>query len=96
MSAFPKPSDLDEAVVVYTTPWCPYCHMAKHLLRRRNTPYVEVPVAGNSDARRWLARESGQQTVPQVFIHGRSVGGFDELSTLEANGQLSSLLAANV
>ncbi len=95
MSDFQKPSEFELPVVVYTTPWCPYCHTAKHLLRHRNTEFAEVSVAGNSEARRWLAQTSGQTTVPQVFIHGRSIGGFDELSSLDARGELTSMLAGS-
>jgi len=94
MSSFKKPPEIDAHVVVYTTPWCPFCQMAKHLLNRREVAFVEVPVAGDREARDWLHHASGQSTVPQVFIGGQSIGGFDELSTLDSNGELQPLLAA--
>jgi glutaredoxin 3 len=32
--------------------------------------------------------------VPQIFIDGRHIGGFDDLSALDASGELDRLLAA--
>ena len=46
-------------VVIYTTPWCPYCHRAKALLSRKKASFIEVDVDSRPDLRRWLAEESG-------------------------------------
>jgi glutaredoxin 3 len=35
----------------------------------------------------------GLRTVPQIFIHGRHVGGYDELAALEREGKLNNWLA---
>ena len=82
-------------VEIYTSPLCGYCHMAKRLLNGRRVAFVEVTVAGDREARNWLQQASGQSTVPQVFIGGQSIGGFDELSTLDGTGELQPLLAAD-
>jgi glutaredoxin 3 len=66
---------------------------AKHLLKKRGIPYEEIDVTFNSDARRWLVQASGgRKTVPQIFIHGRSIGGFEELAELDRRGELPALL----
>ncbi|PRP95466.1 Glutaredoxin-3 [Enhygromyxa salina] len=85
---FPLPDAFDGDVVVYLTPWCPYCVRARRLLDQRGIAYEIFDVSGNSEARQWLARNTGQRTVPQIFIKGRSVGGFDELAELDARGGL--------
>ena len=41
-----------------------------------------------------LAKSGGRRTVPQIFIDGRHIGGFDELSALDKAGDLDPLLAA--
>jgi glutaredoxin 3 len=69
--------------VAYTTRWCGYCIAARHLLNRRQIPYAEVDVGGNAEARRWLAETSGRTSVPQIFVRGRSIGGFFELLALD-------------
>ena len=51
-------------------------------------------MTNSADARSWLIETTGQRTVPQVFIHGRSIGGYSELSALDRAGKLAGLLAA--
>jgi hypothetical protein len=40
-----------------------------------------------------VGRAHGRRTVPQIFIHGRHVGGYDELAALEREGRLNDWLA---
>ena len=80
-------------VRIYSTTYCGYCVRAKRLLQERNIPYEEIDVTGNDEARQWLVRETGgRRTVPQIFINGRAIGGFDELRALDKRGELLSLL----
>ena len=67
--------------------------MARRLLGARGIPFEMFDVSGNHGARAWLRANTDQHTVPQIFIKGRSVGGFNELSELDANGELQALLA---
>lgn len=80
-------------VVMYRTPICPYCIRAKALLERKGVSFEEVDVSGDDRKRAWLIETTGQRTVPQIFINGRSVGGCDELHALERRGELDRLLA---
>lgn len=89
-----RPTDVDAPVVLYTTPWCGFCRAALALLHHRGIAHVEVDVMGNDAARDWLAHVSGQTTVPQVFVCGRSVGGYTELSALDRSGELGRMLAS--
>jgi glutaredoxin 3 len=80
-------------VEVYTTDYCYYCTRARRLLRARYIPFAEIDVTGDDDRRAWLVRSTGRRTVPQIFIDGRSIGGFDELRALDGCGDLVGLLA---
>jgi glutaredoxin 3 len=80
-------------VTVYTTGYCPYCLQAKRLLTKKKAPFTEVDVSDRPDLRSWLQTASGQKTVPQVFINGKSVGGFSDIDGLDRKGQLDRLLA---
>ena len=80
-------------VDVYTTPMCPYCVAAKRLLKERGIPYAEYDVAQDDALRADIMQRSGRRTVPQIFIDGRSIGGFEELRELDAAGELESLRA---
>ena len=79
--------------VAYTTPWCGYCIAARRLLNKRAIDFVEFDVARDAEARSWLATLSGQRTVPQIFIGGRSIGGFTELLALDHSGELEARTA---
>ena len=80
-------------VLVYTTTYCPYCVRAKALLAKKGASYTEVECTERPEVRDWLVEASKQRTVPQVFINGRSVGGFSDLAALEKAGGLDALLA---
>ena len=79
-------------VKIYTTPYCPYCVRAKRLLTKKNVPYEEIDVAGDDEARERLTAQTGQRTVPQIFIGDTHVGGSDDLHALEERGELDRLL----
>jgi glutaredoxin 3 len=93
VSGFPQPSELPAPVVVYLTPWCPFCRRARQLLDARGIDYEFVDVTGNDAARAWLSKVSGQYTVPQIFVHGESIGGYTELAKLDRSGELAQMLA---
>lgn len=82
-------------VVIYSTPYCPYCLMAKRLLSKKGVAYEDIDVSGNWELRDKLVEMSGgRMTVPQIWIGETHVGGYDELSALEREGKLDTLLAA--
>ena len=93
--SFPRPTDSDKRVVIYLTAFCPYCVMAKRLLDQRGIEYETYAVDGNRDARNWLVQETQQRTVPQIFIRGESIGGFQELAAMDRSGALQEALAAS-
>lgn len=79
-------------VIVYSTDYCPYCNAAKSLLSKKGIDYEEINVENDDQKRAWLIQETGQRTVPQIFINGKSIGGYQELSQLDASGKLDTLL----
>ena len=80
-------------VVIYTTPWCGYCLRAKRLLGEKGAPFQEIDVSDTARRAAMRERTGGLNSVPQIFIGGRHVGGCDELYALEARGGLEPLLA---
>lgn len=81
-------------IKVYVTQTCPYCVAVKQLLDRKQVPYEVIDVTSNDEMRGWLVEQTGQRTVPQVFINGRSVGGFSDVAALDQRGELDPLLKA--
>lgn len=80
-------------VTIYTTGYCGFCVRAKHMLGEKGVRYTEINVEGREDLRAWLRGKTGQRTVPQVFINGRSVGGYTDIAALDDAGELDRLLA---
>lgn len=81
-------------VRIYRTRSCPYCQRAERLLKKRGVKQMEViDVAG--DKKRWAAmeKETRRNTVPQIFINGQHIGGFDDLAELDMQGKLKDMLA---
>lgn len=81
-------------VEVYTTQSCPYCVQAKRLLQARGIPYEEIDVAADAELRAKIMERSGRRTVPQIFIDGEPIGGYDDLAVLDRDGKLQGLRSA--
>jgi glutaredoxin 3 len=82
-------------VTIYTTSICPYCQMAKQLLSRKGVAFEEIDVAGKPALRAELqVKSGGRNTVPQIWIGERHVGGCDDLYELDRAGELDALLTA--
>jgi len=79
-------------VTIYTTRVCGYCIAAKRLLASRKVAFTEIDVSGDHAKRAWLVETTGQRTVPQIFIAGESIGGFEELADLDRAGELAKKL----
>ncbi len=93
-TTFKAPQELDAAVVLYVTEYCGFCRMAEGLLTRKDIAFEAVDVTHSDQARSWLIEQTGQRTVPQIFIKGRSIGGYSELSALDRAGKLAPMLAS--
>ena len=94
MTAPMTPLPID--VVVYTTNRCSYCRAAKTLLEQRGAPYREIDCSADPQIRQRLVEETGLRTVPQIYVGGVPIGGFDELSTLAQDGDLDKILSGQL
>ncbi len=80
-------------VVIYRTQYCPYCDLAEGLFDRLGVEYDEIDVTNDAEERaRMVKMAGGKRTVPQIFINGVSVGGYDSVSALHSNGKLEAML----
>lgn len=82
-------------VRIYTTNWCPYCKGALALLRAKSVEFEEIDVTDDPEKRAEMERLSRRRTVPQIFIDGRAIGGYDDARMLDATGELDKLLGAS-
>lgn len=82
-------------VRIYVTNYCGYCRAAKALLSSRGVAFEEIDCTDDAATRRWLVEQTGQRTVPQVFIAGVPVGGYSDLAALDRAGKLAPILAGD-
>ncbi len=87
-----KREKMKPKVTIYTKHYCPYCEAAKRLLKSKGVSYEEINVTNNPEELESLIRKTNHQTVPQIFIGEKFVGGFDELEALDKASELDKLL----
>ena len=75
-------------IEMYTSQTCAYCVNAKALLKQKGLDYSEIDISTDADRASEMIKRSGNQTVPQIFIDGKSIGGFTELAKLNSTGEL--------
>jgi len=68
----------DKKVMVYSTPTCPYCKMAKEYLSKKGIPYTDINVAENRKVAQEMIKKSGQMMVPVIIIDDEIVVGFNQ------------------
>lgn len=74
-------------VIIYSKDYCPYCKAAKALLDHKALPFTEIEVSTNTDKLAEMVKLSKRRTVPQIFIDGNHIGGYDDLQVYFASGK---------
>jgi len=76
-----------KSVVIYSTPTCVYCKMAKEFFKKNNVSYVEHNVAEDEKAREEMVGKSHQLGVPVIDIDGEVYVGFNRSELERAIGK---------
>jgi alkyl hydroperoxide reductase subunit F len=79
-------------IEIYSKDWCPYCAKAKSLLQSRQIDYSEIDITADRAQEQEMIERSNRRTVPQIFIDGESIGGYDDLASVNASGELDQRL----
>ena len=80
-------------VKIYTRRACGYCVAAERLLSQKGIAYEKIDATGDGATRKWLVEVTGRTTVPQIFIDGVAIGGYDDMRALDRAGKLDAMLA---
>ena len=80
----------DVAVEVAVLPGCPWSKRALRMLRTLGIPHQVTTISGDAE-RRALEQRTGRGSLPQVFIAGQFIGGYDDLAELHGRGGLERL-----
>ena len=69
---------MDKKVIIYSTPTCHFCQMAKDLFTEKGIPYTDFNVARDLEKRQEMIQKSGQMGVPVIFVGSEMIIGFDK------------------
>jgi glutaredoxin-like YruB-family protein len=64
-------------VIVFSTPTCSYCNMAKQYFRQKNVKFTDIDVSRDQAAARDMVRRTGQMGVPVINIGSQYIVGFN-------------------
>jgi glutaredoxin 3 len=79
-------------ITMYSTGTCPYCAQAENLFKRKGLTVNKIRIDQNEVEYGNMIAKTGKRTVPQIYIDDHYVGGFDNLTALDREGQLATLL----
>ena len=79
-------------IVVYTSAFCGYCAGAKNLLAKKGVEFTEIRIDKEAGKREEMMQRANRDSVPQIFIGDRHIGGFDDLVSLDMEDELDPLL----
>ena len=78
---------------MFVSNYCPYCDKAKALLEQKGLSYETFNIQQDQSAFEKMQQlTNGARTVPQIIIHGKAIGGCDDLYALEEQGKLDALI----
>jgi len=78
-------------IEVFTAPNCGYCERAKALLRAKGLAFAELDISAEKQRQVFQGRLPRVRAVPQIFIAGAHIGGYEDLLLLEDSGRLDEL-----
>lgn len=81
-------------VELYSSAHCAYCVAAKNLIKSKGLDYVEYRIDTDPTRLTEMLARAKRRSVPQVFIDGRHVGGFDDLAAADRNGELAKWIGS--
>ena len=84
-------------IEIYFKDWCPYSRRALALLKHKGVAIEAIDLTHDAGEREQEMRErAGRTSVPQIFVDGRHLGGYDDIAALDAAGELDALLFGDV
>ena len=67
-------------IKVYSKTNCPYCVSAKNWLKQRGYAYEEIVIDNDGERQKFYESVgNGVRTVPQIYVDGERIGGFQDL-----------------
>ncbi|MDP2629532.1 MAG: glutaredoxin domain-containing protein [Candidatus Harrisonbacteria bacterium] len=74
------------SVIIYSTPSCHFCHLAKEFFEENTIEYSDYNVAEDLEKRKEMVERTQQMGVPVIVIDGKTIIGFDKPSIKQLLG----------
>ena len=82
-------------VQVFSSPQCSYCEAAKTLLEVEGVDFESFDIASDKHHKEdLLSRLPTVRSLPQLFVNGDHIGGYEDLKLLIEQGKFQALLQA--
>ncbi len=78
-------------IEIFGAPNCGYCQRAKALLKERSLHYEERDISDSAQHEELARRLPRVKSIPQIFINGEHIGGFEDLELMDRRGALLNL-----
>ncbi len=72
------------SVIIYSTPSCGYCRVAKDFFKRNNVTFTDINVMTDPEKAQEMINKSGQRGVPVIDINGDIIIGFNQAALEKA------------
>ena len=73
-------------VIIYSTPTCIYCRLAKEWLKQNNISFVDYDLSVDAEKRDEIIKKTGQMGVPVIKVDEEIIIGFDKKKLSELLG----------
>jgi glutaredoxin len=79
-------------IEIYSKPNCPYCDMAKNVVRGASLQFTEYVVGSDVTREEFLQKFPNSRTVPQIILNGHHIGGYNDLTEWMKHNDLRNVL----
>jgi monothiol glutaredoxin len=73
-------------------PQCGFSAQVVHVLKSYNVPFSTRNVLEDYDIREGIKKFTNWPTIPQLYVHGKFVGGCDIITEMHRKGELAGVL----
>jgi glutaredoxin 3 len=80
------------SIIIYGKTTCPYCTYAKEFFRGKGLDFEFILVDDEAEFSK-LSKKTGMDTVPQIFVNGKLIGGWIKTKELAESGELDKILS---
>ncbi|MDH3609892.1 MAG: glutaredoxin 3 [Gammaproteobacteria bacterium] len=84
--------NVQKKIEIFSGPQCNYCRQAKALLDEMGVNYTELDISTEEYRNEFVQRLPRTRSIPQVFVGGQHIGGYEDLQILKEKGQLEEVL----